>query len=42
MAMGDYFLDLAREKRRNPDDLIISRLVTASYTSVLDTYRSRQ
>ena len=31
MAMGDYFLDLAREKRRNPDDLIISRLVTASY-----------
>src|SRR5246127_4235422 len=31
MAMGDYFLDLAREKRRNPDDLIISRLVTATY-----------
>jgi cytochrome P450 len=31
MAMGDYFLALAREKRRNPDDLIISRLVTATY-----------
>jgi cytochrome P450 len=31
MAMGEYFLDLAREKRRQPDDLIISRLVTASY-----------
>jgi cytochrome P450 len=31
MAMGEYFLDLAREKRRTPDDLIISRLVTASY-----------
>jgi cytochrome P450 len=31
MAMGEYFLDLAREKRRKPDDLIISRLVTASY-----------
>jgi cytochrome P450 len=31
MAMGDYFLDLAREKRRQPDDLIISRLVTTSY-----------
>jgi cytochrome P450 len=31
MAMGEYFLDLAREKRRQPDELIISRLVTASY-----------
>jgi cytochrome P450 len=31
MAMGEYFLDLAREKRRQPDDLIISRLVTAAY-----------
>jgi cytochrome P450 len=31
MAMGEYFLDLAREKRRRPDDLIISRLVTTSY-----------
>jgi cytochrome P450 len=31
MAMGEYFLALAREKRRNPDDLIISRLVTATY-----------
>lgn len=29
--MHDYLLELAREKRRNPDDLIISRLVTASY-----------
>jgi cytochrome P450 len=31
MAMGEYFLALAKEKRRNPDDLIISRLVTATY-----------
>jgi cytochrome P450 len=31
MAMGDYFLALAQEKRRRPDDLIISRLVTTSY-----------
>ncbi|MGB9252998.1 MAG: cytochrome P450 [Mycobacterium sp.] len=31
MAMSEYFLELAREKRRNPDDLIISRLVTATY-----------
>jgi cytochrome P450 len=31
MAMGEYFLDLAREKRRQPDDLIISRLVTTTY-----------
>src|SRR6201999_3112868 len=31
MAMGDYFLELAKEKRRKPDDLIISRLVTATY-----------
>jgi cytochrome P450 len=31
MAMNEYFLDLAREKRRKPDDLIISRLVTTSY-----------
>jgi cytochrome P450 len=30
-AMGEYFLDLAREKRRKPDDLIISRLLTATY-----------
>jgi cytochrome P450 len=30
MAMNEYFLDLAREKRRKPDDLIISRLVTAT------------
>jgi cytochrome P450 len=30
-AMGEYFLDLAREKRRKPDDLIISRLVTTTY-----------
>src|SRR6202162_5052588 len=29
-AMGEYFLELAHEKRRNPDDLIISRLVTAT------------
>src|ERR1700751_641278 len=29
MAMGEYFLQLAQEKRRRPDDLIISRLVTA-------------
>src|SRR3979490_989170 len=31
VAMGEYFLDLAREKRRQPDDLIISRLVTTTY-----------
>ncbi|HXO50153.1 MAG TPA: cytochrome P450 [Mycobacterium sp.] len=31
MAMGEYFLQLAKEKRRRPDDLIISRLVTATY-----------
>ena len=31
MAMGEYFLELAHEKRLNPDDLIISRLVTATY-----------
>jgi cytochrome P450 len=31
MAMGEYFLALAKEKRRKPDDLIISRLVTATY-----------
>jgi cytochrome P450 len=31
MAMGEYFLELAREKRRNPDELIISRLVTTTY-----------
>jgi cytochrome P450 len=31
MAMGEYFLELAKEKRRKPDDLIISRLVTATY-----------
>jgi cytochrome P450 len=31
MAMNEYFLDLAREKRRKPDDLIISRLVTTTY-----------
>jgi cytochrome P450 len=31
MAMGEYFLELAKEKRRRPDDLIISRLVTATY-----------
>jgi cytochrome P450 len=30
-AMGEYFLALAQEKRRRPDDLIISRLVTATY-----------
>jgi cytochrome P450 len=30
-AMGEYFLDLAHEKRRKPDDLIISRLVTTTY-----------
>jgi cytochrome P450 len=30
-AMNEYFLDLAREKRRKPDDLIISRLVTTTY-----------
>ena len=30
-AMNDYFLDLSKEKRRQPDDLIISRLVTATY-----------
>jgi cytochrome P450 len=30
-AMGEYFLELAREKRRRPDDLIISRLVTTTY-----------
>jgi cytochrome P450 len=31
MAMNDYFLQLAQEKRRRPDDLIISRLVTTTY-----------
>jgi cytochrome P450 len=31
LAMGEYFLDLAREKRRNPDDMIVSRLVTAAH-----------
>jgi cytochrome P450 len=31
MAMGEYFLALVKEKRRKPDDLIISRLVTATY-----------
>jgi len=31
IAMGEYFLELAREKRRNPDDLIVSRLVTTAY-----------
>src|SRR3981081_4078671 len=31
MAMGECFLDRAREKRRQPDDLIISRLVTTTY-----------
>src|ERR1700712_4399408 len=31
MAMNDYFLQLAQEKRRRPDDLIISRLVTATF-----------
>src|SRR6201995_5825208 len=31
MAMGEYFLELAHEKRRNPDNRIISRLVTATY-----------
>ena len=31
MAMGEYFLDLARHKRSQPDDLIISRLVTTTY-----------
>src|ERR1700739_3043200 len=31
IAMGWAFLELAHEKRRNPDDLIISRLVTATY-----------
>src|ERR1700732_5233941 len=31
MAMAEYFLELAREKRRNPDDLIIGRLLTATY-----------
>jgi cytochrome P450 len=30
-AMGEYFLALAKEKRRRPDDLIISRLVTTTY-----------
>jgi cytochrome P450 len=30
-AMGEYFLALAKEKRRKPDELIISRLVTATY-----------
>ncbi|MCW2691080.1 MAG: cytochrome [Mycobacterium sp.] len=31
MAMGEYFLELAHEKRRNPDDMIVSRLVSAVY-----------
>src|SRR3984893_11957619 len=31
MAMGEYFLELAREKRRNPDDLIIGRLLTTKH-----------
>jgi len=30
LMMHEYLLDLAREKRRNPDDLIVSRLVDAS------------
>jgi cytochrome P450 len=30
ITMNDYLLDLARQKRRSPDDLIISRLVTAT------------
>ncbi|BCZ21758.1 cytochrome P450 [Mycobacterium senriense] len=31
MAMNAYFLELSKEKRRQPDDLIISRLVDATY-----------
>jgi cytochrome P450 len=31
LAMHEYLLNLAREKRRSPDDLIVSRLVTATY-----------
>ena len=30
-AMNDYFLELSKQKRRQPDDLIISRLVDATY-----------
>ena len=30
-AMNAYFLELSKQKRRQPDDLIISRLVTATY-----------
>jgi cytochrome P450 len=32
LEMHEYLLDLAREKRRSLDDLLISRLVTAAYT----------
>jgi cytochrome P450 len=32
LEMAGYFLDLAREKRRRPDDLIISRLTQAELT----------
>src|ERR1700744_2665113 len=31
MAMNAYFLELSKQKRREPDHLIISRLVDASY-----------
>ena len=31
MAMNAYFLELSKHKRREPDDLIISRLVDANY-----------
>src|ERR1700757_2875138 len=31
MAMNAYFLELSKQKRRQPDDLIISRLVDATY-----------
>src|SRR6202044_3053908 len=31
MAMGEDFLEVGREKRRNPADLIISRLVTVTF-----------
>jgi len=39
MAMGEYFLALAQEKRRRPDDLIISRLVTATFDEDGVTHR---
>jgi cytochrome P450 len=39
LAMHEYFLALATEKRRNPDDMIISRLVTATYEDEAGTHQ---